>query len=323
MSDTSISIEEITKLLYSHDTILQVLGADSELIKETVLSNSTKLDTLNNKVENILSLLESFIQDFNSFKNESRDVEEKLILMTSRLAEMEEELIKDISDKEYKSFEDICRRNYDYWEEYDVLTRKFLPVSEILFSNLQKTSYKENDTIDYSPVVIELCRAIENEFLLKIFRRYVKDFISRYSSIDDFNEFYAEDKLAKVRIHIGDYQKSIRELTRSIAGEIRTNIMYADYIPRFTLGDMKFILDKLLIPEVIENSKLLRDFKNFISQYFIEEQLLNMDYLSKISKLITDYRNPAAHPEFVSFDKAKECKEFLPEQMDYLIECIK
>jgi len=99
--------------------------------------------------------------------------------------------------------------------------------------------------------------------------------------------------------------------------------MYADYIPRFTLGDMKFILDKLLIPEVIENSKLLRDFKKFISQYFIGEQLLNMDYLSNISKLITEYRNPAAHPEFVSFVKAKECKEFLPEQMDYLIECIK
>ena len=323
MTDTSISLEEITKLLYSHDTILQVLGADSKLIKETVLSNSTKLDTLNNKVENILSLLESFIEDFKSFKNETRDVEEKLILMTSRLAEMEEELVKSISDKEYKSFEDICRRNYDYWEEYDVLTRKFLPVSEILFSNLQKASGREIDNIDYSPVVIELCRAIENELLLKIFRKYVKDFISRYSTIDDFNDFYADDKLSKVRIKIGDYKKSVRELTKSIAGEIRSNIKYDDYIPRFTLGDMKYILDKLLIPEVIANSKLLSDFKNFISRYFIEEQLLNMDYLSNISKLITEYRNPAAHPEFVSFDKAKECKDFLPEQMDYLIECIK
>jgi len=48
-----------------------------------------------------------------------------------------------------------------------------------------------------------------------------------------------------------------------------------------------------------------------------------IDYLSNITKLIDEYRNPAAHPEFVSFDKAKECKEFLPEQMDYLIECIK
>ena len=323
MTDTSISLEELAKLLYNNSTLLQVLGADSKLIKETVLSNSTKLDTINSKVDNILSILESFIEDFNSFKNETRDVEEKLILMTSRLAEMEEELISDISDKEYKSFEDICRRNYDYWEEYDILTRKFLPVSEILFSNLQKASCKENDIIDYSPVVIELCRAIENEFLLKIFRKYVKDFISRYSTLDDFNDFYTDDKLSKVRIQIGDYQKSIRELTRAIAGEIRTNITYNDYIPRFTLGDMKYILDKLLIPEVLENSKLLSDFKNFISKYFIEEQLLNIDYLSNISKLVTEYRNPAAHPEFVSFDKAKECKEFLPEQMDYLIDCLK
>ena len=318
-----MTLEEIQKLLQSQYTYLQILGADNKLIKETVLSNASKLDKIDNKIDNITSLIQSFMESFNSYKNETREVEEKLILMTSKIAEMEEELTKKVSDKEYDRFTDICRRNYNYWEEYEELTRKFLPVSEILYSNLQNPSLQGSGNIDFSPVVIELCRAIENEFLLKIFRLYVIDFVSRYKTNEEFENFYCPDKCCKIPIRIGDKEKSIREITKTLANVIRSTIKYNDYLPRFTLGDMNFILDKLTINEVIENSALMKDLRKYIGKYFNENELLTTEYMSRIAKLVNDYRNPSAHPEFVSLEIAKECKNFLPDQIDFLIECKK
>ena len=286
-----MTLEEIQKLLQSQYTYLQILGADNKLIKETVLSNATKLDKIDNKINNITSLIQSFMESFYSYKNETREVEEKLILMTSKIAEMEEELTK--------------------------------KVSEILYSNLQNPSLQGSGNIDFSPVVIELCRAIENEFLLKIFRLYVIDFVSRYKTNEEFENFYCPDKCCKIQIRIGDKEKSICEITKTLATVIRSTIKYNDYIPRFTLGDMNFILDKLTINEVIENSVLMKDFKEYISKHFHEDELLTAEYMTRIAKLVNDYRNPSAHPEFVSLEIAKECKNFLPDQIDFLIECKK
>ena len=191
-----MTLEEIQKLLQSQYTYLQILGADNKLIKETVLSNASKLDKIDNKIDNITSLIQSFMESFNSYKNETREVEEKLILMTSKIAEMEEELTK--------------------------------KVSEILYSNLQNPSLQGSGNIDFSPVVIELCRAIENEFLLKIFRLYVIDFVSRYKTNEEFENFYCPDKCCKIQIRIGDKEKSIREITKTLANVIRSTIKYND-----------------------------------------------------------------------------------------------
>lgn len=86
---------------------------------------------------------------------------------------------------------------------------------------------------------------------------------------------------------------------------------------------MNFILDKLTINEVIEKSVLMKDFKEYISKHFHEDELLTAEYMTRIAKLVNDYRNPSAHPEFVSLEIAKECKNFLPDQIDFLIECKK
>lgn len=56
----------------------------------------------------------------------------------------------------------------------DRITRKFIPSEEYLYSKLQKY-----DKPDYSTVILELCRAIKNEFLLKIFRKYTLDLIEK------------------------------------------------------------------------------------------------------------------------------------------------
>ena len=41
-----------------------------------------------------------------------------------------------------------------------------------------------------------------------------------------------------------------------------------------------------------------------------------------INDLVEKYRNPAAHPGYMTLDKAQRCKEIMPERLDYLMDCL-
>ena len=50
--------------------------------------------------------------------------------------------------------------------------------------------------------------------------------------------------------------------------------------------------------------------------------LLNVQYIKKINDLVEKYRNPSAHPGFMTFEKAQKCKDIMPDRLDYLMECV-
>ena len=129
--------------------------------------------------------LDKLSNDYSELKQENRDIEQKIQLMTTKLSKIE----NDITDEENDDYLSLAQSQYDNWDELEPLTRRFIPLAEFLYSKLQKL-----DNPDYSPVIIELCRAIENEFLLKIFRKYTLDLIERYPSRDSLNQFLAFDR---------------------------------------------------------------------------------------------------------------------------------
>lgn len=311
------SEQELLAFLDKCSSILEIMGANISEIKAVTNETKKQTERIENKVDNLTDTLKTFISSFDAFKKETRDVEEKLLLIAAKLTEVE----NSINSNDYELYTEICRRNYYGWEEYEELTKKFLPVSEILYSRLQDPSIASNN-VDFSPVVIELCRAIENEFLLKVFKKYVREFIKVYSDAKSFDDFYSPDRSSKIKVLVNGKEKTIGFITKTLVNVISSTIRYPDYEPRFTLGDMHFILNSLVCEERINNSVLLQNLKEFIEKHF-DCKLLNEGYISNISKLVNNYRNPAAHPEYVSQKVAEECKEFIPEQMDYLIECIK
>ncbi len=311
------SEQKLLAFLDKYSSVFEIMGADISEIKEVTNETKHQTERIENKVDSLTDALKTFISSFDAFKKETRDVEEKLLLIASKLTEVENNIVSN----DYELYTEICRRNYYGWEEYEELTKKFLPVSEILYSRLQDPAIASNN-VDFSPVVIELCRAIENEFLLKIFKKYVREFTKTCSDSKAFEDFYSPDSSSKIKVLVNDRERTIGFVTKTLANVIRSTIKYPDYEPRFTLGDMHFILNSLVCEERINNSVLLQNLKEFIEKYF-DCKLLNDDYISNISRLVNNYRNPAAHPEYVSQEVAEECKEFMPEQMDYLIECIK
>ena len=173
------SNEMLEMLLEKNDQIFDLL---QYLIKNA--NNITQIaEKIDSKMDVALERLNGLEVDLGDLKNEKREIEQKFILMTSKLSKWDSSIGQDALEDYYA----LAQSMYSNWEDLDALTRKFIPLAEYLYSKLQKY-----DKPDYSPVILELCRAIENEFLLKIFRKYTLDVVQRKGNCLD--EFLAKDK---------------------------------------------------------------------------------------------------------------------------------
>lgn len=281
-----------------------VLGDIDEGVKQANAGiAAVKQDTeqINSKIDKVLEKLNGLENAFSDLKNENRELEQKLILLDSKLSRMEEALS---GDEELEDYYGLCQSLYNNWDELDPLTRRLIPVAEYLFSKLQKY-----DKPDFSPVILELCRALENEFLLKIFDKYTRDVLKRKGR--ELDKFFALDKANSFLTNkTGMFIKAIRNASKPMAK------------PEYTLGQMNTILSLTNDPKVVSQSPLLQDFKDYLTTATVANDLLNAQYIKKINDLVEKYRNPSAHPGFMTLDKAQKCKDIMPERIDYLMECV-
>ena len=269
----------------SNKAILQGLDEVKYITKE----KKKKMDVVIEKLE----------IGFADLKNENRDVEQKITLMISKLSKLDFYVM----NEEIEDYYALAQSLYSNWDALDGLTRKFIPLAEYLYSKLQKY-----DKPDYSPVILELCRAIENEFLLKIFKRYTLDLIGRKKN--KLDDFLAVDRASF------DLKRVTGQFVKAISKAAKTNK------PEYTLGQMNTILSITSNSDIIRKSPLIKDFVDYLNKNTKVNNLLDSKYIKKVNEIVNKYRNPSAHPEFMSIEKANECREVMPERIDYLIDCI-
>lgn len=296
----------LTNQLKDHTDLLNLLYQTAiEEKKESKLSYSyitaIKKDTeqIISKLDVVLEKLDDLESEFLDLKNENREIEQKLILMTSKLTRIEDSL----GEEELEDYYGLCQSIYDNWDELEDLTRRLIPVAEFLFSKLQK--YKKPD---YSPVILELCKAIETEFLFKLFSKYTLDLLGRKTrTLDSFLSGDMSSSFLKNKT--GMFVKAISRASR-------TNK------PEFTLGQMNTIMSIMNQDNVVAASPLLQDFKTYLECQTVVHDLLNVQYIRKINDLVDKYRNPSAHPRLMTLEEAKECREIMPERLDYFMDCL-
>ena len=172
-----LHLQEINKKSDQVLDIVQLLMMSAEegknnqrAISQEVSEIKKTTDVINSKMDVVLEKLTTLEADFADLKNENREIEQKLTLMISKLSKLDNV----VESEEIEDYYALSQSLYYNWDELDSLTRKFIPLAEYLYSKLQKY-----DKPDYSPVILELCRAIENEFLLKIFKKYTLDVVNR------------------------------------------------------------------------------------------------------------------------------------------------
>ena len=295
MNRVNENTDLLNLLLQSAEFTEQGIGKISGSV-ETIKANT---EQINDKLDVMMEKIDSLERAFIDLKDETRDVDQKIILMSSKLDRLE----KSINEEELEDYYVLCQSLYNNWDALDDLTRRLIPVAEYLFSSLQRYNKP-----DYSPVILELCRAIENEFLLKIFIKYTMDIIRRKGRAID--TFLATDKAS------GFLKNKTGMFVKAITKSLRTRR------PEYTLGQMNTIMSLVNETNVVSASPLLQDFRNYLEQETVVSDLLNVQYIRKINDLVEKYRNPAAHPGFMNLDKAQKCKEIMPDRLDYLMDCL-
>jgi hypothetical protein len=235
--------------------------------------------------------------DFQDIKKMPRDIEEKI----NRLNKTLEEQLSHISfeQKQIDSYIKEIKVWFDYFDVLEPKSQKYIPEAEYIYDQISKL-----DNPDYSPFILQYCRALENELLTKIFRAYVQSIIDR--------KIYYDKEFAWDLERL-DTGKANDENTFRLSNHIRKCLNKKSDEWFFELGSMEVNL-RYLTGRTIEKSPLLQDLKGFVLNQFNKE-LLNIEYLDEIRTIIKDYRNQSAHPNIMNTEKAiifhKQMKECL------------
>lgn len=156
---------------------------------------------------------------------------------------------------------------YENRMEYlDEKTLRFLASSEYISSQLE-----EDYLLDWSPVIIGLCKAFENELVTKIIRPF-KEYCA---SVDLSNDL--KDK---------DLNRVARYITMSNAKDLE-------------IGTFGYFLQTALNSKSRrQTSNLIISFYDYMSQYPYSNWILDKDgLLYSINLITTNFRNKAAHIE--------------------------
>lgn len=285
-----------------HEEQLQSLQNTLQQVLSNQQEHTRKLIVIESKIDDIKTVILNLSNDFKEIQNLPREIEEKI----SRLNKKLEEQISNLhfEQKQIDTYIKEIKNWFDYYDLLESKSQKYLPEAEYIFDHISKL---ENP--DYSPFILQYCRALENELLSKIFRAYVQSLIDREIA---FETQFAWDLGKK------DSVKLNNENTFRLSKHIQKYLTKNTEEWFFELGSMEVYL-RYLTGRTIEKSPLLQDLKDFVLNRF-EKELLNIEYLDDIKTIIRDYRNQSAHPNLMDTEKAttfhKQMKECLINLME-------
>jgi len=243
----------------------------------------------NAKLDEIAKVMASLCEDIGDIKTSSRTDEEKLARICKKLDAFAETNCNET--RTIDEYIEVVQTWLDHWETLDTLTKVFLPSAEQIFDLI-----KSQTGADFSPFVIQYCRAFENEILVKLFCAYHDDIIIRFT---DIASFLATD--------LGI--ENTKRFAKCVLDDNR----------RYTLGDMNFTL-QLLKPngKTLASSPLLQDFRDFVPKYF-DQKVAQKEFLDRIKLINEEFRTKAAHPYVLTKQTAVTCSSIIRSALSELL----
>lgn len=299
---TSYSNLKNEKVVSPHEEQLQSLQNTLQQVLANQQEQTQKLTIIENKIDDIKTVILNLSIDFKVIQNLPREIDEKITRLNKKLEEQISNL--HFEQKQIDTYIKEIKNWFDYYDLLESKSQQYLPEAEYIFDHISKL---ENP--DYSPFILQYCRALENELLSKIFRAYVQSLIDRNI---DFDLKFAWDLGKK------ESGKPNNDNTFKLSKHIQKCLTKNTEEWFFELGSMEGNL-RYLTGSTIEKSPLLQDLKEFVLERF-KKELLNIEYLDEIKTIITDYRNQSAHPNLMDSEKAttfhKQMKECLISLME-------
>lgn len=262
-------------------------GEDRELLAQVLTffgARFNKIDhalhTLTQKTDAIWSALGKMQGEIQSIKETPRSEDEKI----ARIYQQLDLLIAQQSDqvKTEADYQPLVTQWLPNWEQLAARSMTYLVSAEFLMDEIYRA-----EGADYSPFVLQYCRALESELLEKVCVAYHVDVWQRYG---DPEPLMGED--------YWDRRSKVNRFARAVKQDRRT----------YALGEIVFNL-KLLTPSgrSFQQSPLLQDFRGFVLTHF-DPAVLSGAYLAQIDQIVRDYRNKAAHPHLLNLATAQACQ---------------
>jgi hypothetical protein len=249
------------------------------------------------KVDLVLQSLQQLQIDLNEIRESDRNMEEKIQLISIRVDQRLENMNENIKE-DVQTYRKFLQSMISHWEHLDPLSQEFLPLAEYLYDKLGKI-----ENADFSPVILQYCRSLENELLQKLF---VSFSLHLYEKEKNLKAFLADDF----------ENPTVKKFARPIyenRNKPKASIL-------FTLGAMRLILVLAKRDDEVEKSPLLKEFRHFIQHTFKEQFILTDDYMKQLQKIVDDYRNKCAHPYKLGRDMASQCREIVPNSLNKLLQ---
>jgi len=191
-------------------------------------------------------------------------------------------------------YENRVRNWFKPAKELEKQSLSYLVSSEFLFDSLMS---KFMD--DFSPYVLQVCRAVESELKLKIFKPFTN---------------YIRNKYPDIKANYGE------DLKYPQVASFANMVLYNNH--NHTMGNMTSVCYMSGDKNILNSSLLIQDFREYIMEYH-STGLLSKLFLDKISNLTKNYRNKAAHTETVNKETALDAKFLVRELLLEFIDNIK
>lgn len=231
----------------------------------------------------------------------------------------DEEKIKEIEGVVQKSIEktaeDIISKKEEAIKEW-IHDLDFIKKPESLIFMTQAEYLLEvlSESKDLSPFIIQYSRAIENELLLKVFLPYHNHFFETGKDIE---------KMTQVLENIAPPLNS--KSKRKVAFELKPfkSHLSKKENDKYTLGTMAAILKHMSEKKYsYTHTELLRDFEAYTNEKIVFSKN-EKNFMENLESLNSDYRVKAAHPNLISFEKAREFHEMIKKTINQLIKFFK
>lgn len=177
----------------------------------------------------------------------------------------------------------------DVWNKIDKKSQLYLKTAKLMFNMLINTEVK----FDYSGVCLEITKAVELEISKRFYGGYI-EYLNKYYPL----------------------QNCINEWPTCALNKDKTKILENN---SFTLGSVKYFVSINSNGKVLDNKayKVFSEYakkmlyKNNISDTERSKKLLNCVIFTE--RVRSDFRNPAAHRNELSYTTAKECLDYVVE----------
>ncbi len=265
------------------ELIIQANEADSYEDKEALLNQLMQMQ------QEFSKTIDSFENRFNEILNANSRLEEK----NKELDRLLDEMADQISEGDYEisriEAQDLYKTS---WNELDEYSKKYL----IMANHLYKVSKK--DDIDFSPAALEYGRALENEFL----RRLYNDFVV---SLGDTKEIVEDEEPPE------DYEPLRDAVMNCMEGRV------------FYLPARKMVKYLKQITWTMDPNPYISGLEAYIDakEYLNKVQLTDKHFLYTADAVFKNYRNRAAHPGTVlAMEDGSDCQKKTQETLEFFIQ---